>query len=160
MQKYIPPSSSPFLHSLSPSSPFLFFSQLLLPLPKTIRPNRIQIRMLPDLDPAKPDPDPVAAGAGSGKIRIWIRFGRIWIRQHPDVDPLFTGSSRSGSYWIWIRFIRIWIRLLPDLDPVAAGSRVFHGLNNPVQALTFCSLSVFLTYSEILMAYKIKFCGS
>ena len=33
--------------------------------------------MLPDLDPAKLDPDPVAAGAGSGKIRIWIRFGRI-----------------------------------------------------------------------------------
>ena len=48
--------------------------------------------------------------------------------------PRLSGQTRSRS-----GNIRTQLRLLPDLDPVAAGSRVFHGLNNLVQALTFSS---------------------
>ena len=40
-----------------------------------IRQNRIQIRISPDLDPAKPDPDP----------------------DKPDPDPVAAGSAGSGK---------------------------------------------------------------
>ena len=54
----------------------------------------------------------------------------IWIRQHPELDPVspdldpatsgygsgFAGS-RSGEIRIWIRFRRIQLRQYPDLDP-------------------------------------------
>ena len=45
--------------------------------------NRIQIRMLPDLDPGKPDPDPDIAGSksgqtGSGSGLSGSRSGTIW----------------------------------------------------------------------------------
>ena len=45
---------------------------------------KIKIRRNPELDPVLPDLDPAKSGTGSvlagsrsGKIRIWIRFGRI-----------------------------------------------------------------------------------
>ena len=44
---------------------------------KWIRLKRIWIRLLPDLDPAKPDPNPDLAGSRSGSNRSWIRFSRI-----------------------------------------------------------------------------------
>ena len=87
--------------------------------------NRIQIRILPDLDPDKPDLDPV-----------WPELDPVW----PELDPAMSGSgsslpgSRSGN-------IRIWIRLVPDLDTVAARSKVPHGLSVPVQALPQTQLS-------------------
>ena len=70
--------------------------------------NRIQIRMLPDLDPGKPDPDPDIARSRSGQTGSGSGLS--------GSGSGFAGS-RSGEIWILIRFCRIQIRQYPELDP-------------------------------------------
>ena len=109
--------------------------------------NRIQIRILSDLDPAKPDPGPDVAGSRSGFcwILIWILdIKKLRLVHCCNLNPHLTETTKknishgekgekgfgakekvfkvlrsgSGNIRSWIRFHRIWIRQLPGMDPV------------------------------------------